>query len=140
MIKFTVFCKPEPQGSTRAFMRKGMKFPVVTSDNKNLKSFRQQVSIAAITAMNEGHYTRIPKKVPVDLTLTFYFQRPASKSKKAFCVVKPDLDKLCRSIGDALTGICFDDDSQITDLFARKFYGDPERAEIEVWEANTDKE
>jgi crossover junction endodeoxyribonuclease RusA len=107
---------------------------IITSANKNLKSFRQQVSIAAITVMNEGKHELIPKKIPVDLTVTFFFKRPASKSKNAFMVVRPDLDKILRAIGDSLTGICFDDDSQITDVCASKRYGDPERTEIEVWE------
>lgn len=131
-IKFTCYSRPEPQGSSRAFVVKGR--AIITSANKNLKSFRQQVSIAAITVMNEGKHELIPKKIPVDLTVTFFFKRPASKSKNAFMVVRPDLDKILRAIGDSLTGICFDDDSQITDVCASKRYGDPERTEIEVWE------
>lgn len=138
MIKFTVFCRPQPQGSSRAFVVKGR--PIITSDNKNLKSFRQQASIATITAMNEGHHERICKPRPVDLTVAFYFRRPASKKKAVALTVKPDIDKCVRSLADALTGICFDDDSQITDLYARKLYGEPERVEIEVWEANTERQ
>lgn len=134
MIKFTVFCRPQPQGSSRAFMVKGR--PIITSTNKNLKSFRQQVSLVALAAMRAGQHTKIQKNVPVDLTVTFYFQRPASKKKSAAMTVRPDCDKLLRSLGDSLTGICFDDDSQITDVCARKLYGEPERTEVEVWEAN----
>jgi crossover junction endodeoxyribonuclease RusA len=118
----------------KAFMRKGMRFPIVTSDNKDLKSYRQQVSVCAIGAMNGN--AMISRKTPVDLTVRFYFQRPASKSKKASAVVKPDIDKLLRAVGDSLTGICFEDDSQITDVQANKRYGIPERTEIEVMESD----
>jgi crossover junction endodeoxyribonuclease RusA len=135
-IKFTVYAKPEPQGSMKAFMRKGMRFPIVTSDNKSLKSYRQQVALCAITAMSESGSTIIPRKTQVELTARFYFQRPSSKSKKAAMVVRPDLDKILRSCGDAITGICFEDDSQITDVKAKKRYGIPERTEIEVMESD----
>jgi hypothetical protein len=47
-------------------MRKGMKHPVVTSDNVNLKSFRQEVSIAAMNAV--GNVMPFAKHVPVKLT------------------------------------------------------------------------
>jgi len=132
-LYFTVYCKPEPQGSTRAFMRKGMKFPVVTSDNKNLKSFRQEVSLAAIAAMKQSGYSPISRKIPVRLEAKFFFLRPASKSKKAEMTVKPDLDKVARSVADSLTGICYEDDSQIASASLSKEYGEPERVEISVY-------
>ncbi len=74
----------------------------------------------------------VPRKMPVDMRVSFYLARPASKSKKAYPTVKPDLDKLVRAVGDALTGICFEDDSAIVHCDARKYYGSPERTEIEV--------
>ena len=45
---------------------------------------------------------------------------------------KPDLDKLERAIGDALTGIVFRDDSQIAWWSVWKVYGEPARAHIEI--------
>src|ERR1017187_9015348 len=101
-VMFTVYAKPEPQGSTKAFMRKGARFPVVTSDNKNLKSYRQQVAIVALGAMRDAKLEPIERKMPVEMSLRFYLARPASKSKKASPVVKPDLDKLVRGIFDAI--------------------------------------
>ncbi len=129
-VRFTVYAKPEPQGSIRTFMVKGR--PIATTDNKGLKSYRQQVSIAAITAMNEQKGELILRKVPVRLFVSFFFGRPASKSKKALPVVKPDIDKLCRAVGDALSGICYADDSQIVELWAQKNYEAPDRTIIEV--------
>ncbi len=48
----------------------------------------------------------------------------------------PDLDKLCRSIGDALAGICYLNDSQIVDLHVSKFYGESFRTEILIEDLN----
>jgi crossover junction endodeoxyribonuclease RusA len=132
LVKFTVYAKPEPQGSSRAFIPRGWKRPIVTSDNKDLKSYRQQVSIEAMSMMREHGLEPIPPKQAVSLTLRFFFKRPKSKSKKATPTVRPDIDKVCRSVGDALSGICYQDDSQITRLVAEKFYDQPERTEIEV--------
>ena len=131
-IKFTVFCRPQPQGSIRAFTPKGWNRPVLTSDNKDLKSYRQQVSIVALAAMRDLGMEPIPAKQAVSLTAKFYFQRPKSKKKDAAMTVRPDLDKIVRSTFDALTGIVFGDDSQVTELTATKIYGVPERVEIEA--------
>ena len=131
-ILFTVYAKPQPQGSTRAFMRKGMRFPVVTTANKGLKPYRQAIAELALLEMKAMQQTMIPRKTPVWMGVRFFFQRPVSKSKKAAMTVKPDLDKLCRAVGDALTGICFEDDSQVMILAAEKNYDAPERTEIHV--------
>lgn len=46
-----------------------------------------------------------------------------------------DLDKLARAVLDALTGICYVDDSQVVDLRARKRYDIEGGATIAVMEA-----
>lgn len=38
---------------------------------------------------------------------------------------RPDLDKLLRAVGDALTGIVWRDDSQVASIVASKVYGPP---------------
>jgi crossover junction endodeoxyribonuclease RusA len=137
-IKFTVYARPQPQGSIRAFTPKGWKRPVLTSTNKDLKPFRQELSMVALAAMRDIGAEPIPFKSPVRLIANFYFHRPKSKSKKAYVVVQPDIDKLVRAVSDSLSGICYHDDSQITKLQAEKWYGEPERIEIEVegWEVH----
>ena len=131
-LTFTVYGKPEPQGSSRAFIPKGWKRAVITSANAKLKSFRQEVSVTALAVMRKAGLEPIPAKVPVSLVARFYFQRPKSKSGKASMTVRPDADKCARSLGDSLSGICFHDDSQVTVLHVEKHYGNPERTEIEV--------
>jgi Holliday junction resolvase RusA-like endonuclease len=70
--------------------------------------------------------------VAIRLTLEFYFRRPKT-SKAMDKTTRPDLDKLCRSIGDSLTGVIFEDDSQVTEIHATKLFGEP-RVEIRVEE------
>lgn len=126
MISFVAYCHPEPQGSVRAFMPKGWKRPILTSDNKGLKSFRQEVSKAALLARQEAGFTDLVfgKHEPVVMTVSFYFRRPPSIPKKRkLHVVKPDLSKLVRAAEDSLTGIIYADDAQIVSIQATKHYG-----------------
>lgn len=131
-IKLIVYGTPRPQGSTRGFIPKGWNRPIITTDNKKLKPWRQEVSGAAAdlnVAPFEAH-------VPLAIRLDFYFDRPKSSSikKRPGMTVKPDGDKLVRAIFDSLKGILYDDDAQIVSHRARKHYGGPERVEIELKE------
>ena len=83
---------------------------------------------------------------PIYLHLLFRFRRPKghydSKGQiKASApqtpITRPDLDKLCRSTLDALTGVLFADDSQVAFLVASKEYallGELEGCQIEIRE------
>lgn len=134
-ISFTAFCTPEPQGSMKAFIPKGWNRAIITSDNKDLKSYRQEVSKAALAERHKiGFYDVLfGKHSPVVAAFKFYFAKPDSVSKKRTQhVVRPDLSKLIRASEDALTGIIYTDDAQIVSIQAEKFYGLPERVEITI--------
>lgn len=122
VIEFTVLGIPQPQGSASAFIPKGWKRAVVTSANPKLKKWRKAVSEAAMLAMKGS--SPAGKKVPIRLTVGFFFARAKSNRNNEH-VIAPDLDKLVRGIGDSLTGVVFDDDSQITEIRAVKSYGEP---------------
>lgn len=71
----------------------------------------------------------------VRVLVTFYLPRPKAHYRAsgelhpkapAFPVGRPDVDKLCRAVLDALTQVAFDDDSQVVDLVAAKEYADSE--------------
>ncbi len=130
MYKFTVIGKPAPQGSLKGFVRGGK--VCMTSDNKNTYPWRQQVAcMALLNRPTDTLYA--PVGVPVQVRINFFFAKPTSYSKKVTRPVKkPDLDKLVRSCFDALTGVAFQDDSQVVSLVACKFFDDLERAEITV--------
>lgn len=136
-IKFTVYARPEPQGSARGFVYQGQfdKRPraIITTSNKKLKPYRQELSHTVMAALQEAGIAppMAGKHVPVSVVLDFYLERPASIPKKrTYIVVKPDIDKLVRSTLDALTGNAFLDDAQVVELSVRKHYGVPERADI----------
>ena len=59
----------------------------------------------------------------VQLELTFVLVKPKTV-KRIYPFVRPDLDKLCRAVLDALTGIAYKDDQQVVSLFATKSYGE----------------
>lgn len=132
-LEFVVYCHPEPQGSSRGFVGKGKNGKpraIITSDNAKLKPFRQAVAQSVAAELSQVAPVA-EKHVPVGLRLDFFFEKPPSVPKKRlFPVVKPDLDKLCRSTLDALTGILFADDSQVVKVDMEKHYGTPERIEI----------
>jgi len=136
MITFTVFGHPEPQGSMKAFMPKGARFPVVTSANKKLIPWRQEIARTALNEMakeREGLEEPFGREIPICVRLDFYLARPASLPKRAvWPVKKPDFDKLCRGAIDAMTGIVYVDDSQVVQCIIAKWYGSPERTKISI--------
>lgn len=138
VLKITIYGDPQPQGSMKAFTPKGARFPVLTSDNTKLKPWRQQVSMTALAEMNAQGVSMILRPDPVNVTVTFYFDRPKSVKKSAAKITKPDLDKLLRGTLDGLKGIAYEDDAQVTDSAQKKRYGSPARAEIVLDLASTE--
>lgn len=129
IVSFAVLGRPQPQGSIRAFMVKGK--PRLTSDNEKMRPWRQQVGWSALEARAGAEMAL--EGVPVRVQATFYLAKPKSAKKAVLepCK-KPDLDKLCRALLDALKGILYADDSQVTTITASKRFGLPERTEIVV--------
>jgi crossover junction endodeoxyribonuclease RusA len=134
-IEFTVYGLPVPQGSTRAFIPRGWKRAIVTADNKKTKPWRQEIAGACYAAI--GRQAGAGPNVPIRIEVRFFFPRPKSLKKSVLDkTTKPDIDKLVRAALDALTGIAFDDDSQVTELHACKLFGTPPRMEIKITEAD----
>ena len=132
-IRFVVYGEPIPQGSTRAFIPKGWKRPVITADNKRTKPWRQDVKAAALVAMEYGKVPFMGKGVAVSLACHFYFVRPKSaKSSVIHKTTRPDLDKLIRSVADALKGVVYEDDSQVVSLSLIKEFAPRPHAQISV--------
>lgn len=117
-IRFTVFGVAQPKGSTRAFMPKGARFPVVTSDNPKLKAWQRVVALAAVAA----RMRQAPSSGPVAVEIDFALPRPLHLAKKATRphITRPDVDKLARGILDALSKVLFEDDGQVVRLSATK--------------------
>jgi Holliday junction resolvase RusA-like endonuclease len=97
---------------------------LVHSNAKQLKPWRQEMANAAIEARAE--HPVIPRDVAVRVSACFYFPRLASAPKRVTRHTKaPDTDKLIRSF-DALSGICWVDDSQVDEWHVwKRFAGGP---------------
>lgn len=114
-IRFFVDGKPAPQGSKRAF-KVGNRVNLVEM-SKTLPEWRRRVTEAAKQAMG----AKPPTVAPIALTVIFRLPKPA-KPKWPIPATRPDLDKLLRSVNDAMTGIVYVDDSQIVTIVAEKRY------------------
>lgn len=120
-IQFNVPGIPKPQGSKRGFVVKG-RAVLVESSGQAHKDWRAVVALAGSEAMADNQ----PFEGPLRITLSFNLPRPKSHGKKVtFPDHRPDIDKLARSVLDALTHVCFVDDGQVTTLFARKRWAVP---------------
>jgi len=134
---FIVRGTPVPQGSTRAFIPKGWTRPVITAANSKTKPWKQEISGTAISEMSIHGFSKLERPAAVKISAWFTFPRPSGVPKRITQkTTKPDLDKLVRSLLDALTGVVFDDDSQVVEIHVSKHFGDPEmRVRVEEFES-----
>ena len=118
-IAFDVIGRPSPQGSKKSIGNNRF-----IESSKYLPAWRNAVKLAADDAVNMNDWARVSG--PVELEVMFYLDRPStiSATKRPHPTVPPDLDKLVRAIGDALTGVVYDDDSQVIRCLAWKVYAD----------------
>ena len=124
---FVVRGTPVPQGSTRAFIPKGWTRPVITAANSKTKPWKQEISGTAVAEMSANGFSKLERQVPVKISAWFHFPRPRHLPRRVEQkTTKPDLDKLVRSLLDALTGVVFEDDSQVVEIHVSKHFGDPE--------------
>ena len=135
-MTFDVIGPPATKGSGRAYTvrRKDGRIGVrVTADHAGLKAWERSISTAALAWRASQREPVIPPGVPVKLVLAFRLPRPHTYSSKRYAsglleapphTTKPDLDKLIRAVKDALTGVCYADDSQVVCVEAIKRYHD----------------
>jgi crossover junction endodeoxyribonuclease RusA len=119
---------PRPAGSHRAFVIAGR--ARIAPANKEQRSWQRVVSECAAEAWTG----REPLLGQIMLTATFLFPHPKSHYRSGVYASqlkpqapchnsnKPDLDKLLRAVGDALTGIVWRDDSHVVVVHACKMY------------------
>ena len=112
MIEFTLEgVKPVPQGSMRHIGNGRM----IHNKAAELAIFRTAIALVA-----KRHFPT-PLENSIAIEIEFGLQKPRTV-KRAEPTVPPDLDKLVRAVLDALTGVAYVDDSQVTSLKASKFY------------------
>jgi crossover junction endodeoxyribonuclease RusA len=126
-LYFTAFGVPKPQGSKRHVGNGRM---IEASD---VKPWRKTIASAVFSAWVATGDER-PFTEPVVVWATFYLPKPRTV-KRLLPSVPPDLDKLCRALGDALSidSNALSDDSLIVKWHASKLYADnPQDAGVRV--------
>lgn len=138
-ITIRVAGRPQQAGSKRAF--KAGSRVLITDANKLLLPWQQAIRHAAAIALPMGFE---PFRVPVFVKASFYFARPQGHYRTGrqagqckpdapyWHAAAPDLDKLCRAVGDALTGVVVADDRLIAGWHAWKRYSDSTEGAIIV--------
>jgi Holliday junction resolvase RusA-like endonuclease len=113
-VSFSVSGDPASQGSHAI-----MQGRIVQVNSKKHKAWRTAIVNEVIATLPADWE---PIDGPCELIVMFYLPKPATVKRSAPSVA-PDLDKLVRSVGDALAiaGV-YTDDSRITRISARKLY------------------
>lgn len=134
MVTFTVPGRPIPQGSLTSF-RHAQTGKVVTPQKARVREYRDRIAWAAkATGM-------VCTGGPVRVRAVFGFARPKShrlasgkltKRAPTSHASRPDLDKVARSLLDAITGVLVYDDAQVVALDVRKQWHDHDETWVEV--------
>ncbi len=140
-ISFFVEGIPSPGGSKKyvGHSKKGKAILIDMGGDKT-RFWRQAVSIYA-----RQTYHGAPLKGAVSVRFQFYMPRPKThfhtspkrlgelrRGAPLYHTVRPDVLKLSRSTEDALTGICWQDDSANCVLTASKLYSDRPGCQITI--------
>jgi Holliday junction resolvase RusA-like endonuclease len=121
-ITFFVSGTPIPQGSMKAFRVRNSDKIVMTHSNSKLSEWRNLVSDKAINEARILDWAMAERGEAIEVKFSFKFPRPKSRKNDIRLTTRPDLDKIVRSLNDSLTGILYEDDSQIDCLYAEKSY------------------
>ena len=123
MIQFFIPGKPTGKGRPRV-CRNVTYTPQKTRDYETLvkQCYKQKYS----------NIESIPAKIPIAVEIWAYFPIPKNMTKKQrkliennelFPTIKPDGDNISKIILDALNGLAYYDDNQVTDLIVHKKFG-----------------
>lgn len=123
---FTALGTPRPQGSKR-YLGNG-RFIEASDVKPWRKAIAEAVDRAFIATGDSSTFTE-----PVVVWATFFLPRPKSV-KRLLPTVPPDLDKLCRALGDGMSvdSPLLADDSLIVKWHTAKLYADEHEAGVRV--------
>ncbi len=134
-FSFIVESRAAPQGS-KSYVGKGL----MIESCKRVKPFRHAVRIAAMNNVpNDWDKSR-----SMSVNYAFYFARPKSHFSPKGVLLKNapahptgrnigDIEKLARSVSDALTGVAYDDDSQVVEMELTKAYDTKDLVIVSVY-------
>lgn len=131
MVRLVVWGKAEPGGSKKAVTIPGRRYSQIVDANAKAKGW--QTTIAKVARVEMMVRERL--EGPLGMKVEFVLERPKSV-KRPSPSVRPDVLKLTRPLEDALTGIVYEDDGQITyEVLSKRYARDGEKphAVITVW-------
>lgn len=139
MIEFKVDGKPVPA------QRMTQRGKFVKRNAQRYLAYKSVVKIVARSYMSKNRIAPLTEQLKVDID--FYYQIPKSYSKKQRQMIEEgegrfrprsqgDLDNLVKSITDACNKICYDDDIQISEITARKLYGETDHVAVRIKQIN----
>lgn len=120
LIEIFIPGTPKPQPRPRAY-RRGNHAGVYNPDTAD--AWKQ-----AVTAAVTEHRPATLVKGPVSCLIKFVFARPKRLQRQVdpkgeiLHTSTPDADNLAKAVLDACTGIVWEDDGQVADLYIRKCY------------------
>jgi crossover junction endodeoxyribonuclease RusA len=114
-VHFFVPGKAAPKGSRTMYRGRSVE------SSKEWPTWKEAIATVAIAERAKGRTRRFADAVT--LTVTFLLPKP-KRPKHERHITRPDLDKLVRGVCDALTGVLWEDDSQVTCIMAVKRYAD----------------
>ena len=130
-ITFSVPGDPVPQPRPRYSARGGFARAYVPSKHP-VHAYREAIALAAklagVTITGE----------PVSVIIDAVFARPKSHRNKAGVkasapsLPRPDCDNVAKAALDALTGVAWEDDTQVSRLVVEKSYGDEGRTTVRI--------
>jgi len=135
-IKLNFEIKPMAKQSFRT-TRTGQKYL-----DASVIKYRKAIRNMAILQMRKQKAEKI--EGAVNMNIIYAFRRPQSLSKKERNEIdggktvpkttKPDIDNLTKAILDALNGIVWKDDAQVTQINIQKVWSAKDQIEVEIWE------
>lgn len=150
VVRFHVEGQPVPQGSLIANKQGGQ---IHYYNRSEVMGYRKRIRVQALEEWGE-----VRSLSPISLVIVFAMRRPLSHYRGLSWQVKdryaeqiyqanvPDIDKLARAVLDALTGVVYLDDSQVSRLHLAKMYSNAygttvhiaELTERTIWEDSED--
>lgn len=99
---------------------------IIHSQGSALAAWRSAIALEAKRAGAKPHLE------PVEMELQFTIPRPKTVTRD-YPSVAPDLDKLIRSVLDALTSVAYRDDGQVVGITASKEYASEPGLWVQIW-------
>jgi len=130
-ITFSVSGDPVPQPRPRVSTRGGFARAYVPAKHA-VHGYRAAIADAARAAGAGVHGE------PVEVVIDLVFARPKSHLRKGGLAKdaprypRPDIDNATKAVLDALNGVAWQDDSQVTRLVVEKTYGPEARTTVRI--------